>query len=123
MMRNVWATLLSVWLLFAVIAVLAWTRQQPAPSQSPVIVVKGKNGIDARSRFDVCNACDDAHVARSRRMIAATTSTAVPVAWLVARARGSPPWLFSASLWLGLAMSVRLLGPVDRRGSWAGTRP
>ena len=44
MMRNVWATLLSVWLLFAVIAVLAWTRQQPAPSQSPVIVVKGKNG-------------------------------------------------------------------------------
>jgi cyanate permease len=44
MMRSVWATLLSVWLLFAVIAVLAWTRQQPAPSQSPVIVVKGKNG-------------------------------------------------------------------------------
>jgi hypothetical protein len=44
MMRNVWATLLSLWLLFAVIAVLAWTRQQPAPSQSPLIVVKGKNG-------------------------------------------------------------------------------
>ncbi len=44
MMRNIWATLLSVWLLFAVIAVLAWTRQQPAPSQSPLIVVKGKNG-------------------------------------------------------------------------------
>ncbi len=44
MMRNVWATVLSVWLLFAVIAVLAWTRQQPAPTQSPVIVVKGKNG-------------------------------------------------------------------------------
>jgi hypothetical protein len=44
MMRNIWATLLSVWLLFAIIAVLAWTRQQPAPSQSPVIVVKGKNG-------------------------------------------------------------------------------
>ena len=43
-MRSVWATLLSVWLLFAVIAVLAWTRQQPAQSQSQVIVVKGKNG-------------------------------------------------------------------------------
>jgi cyanate permease len=43
-MRNIWATLLSVWLLFAVLAVLAWTRQQPAPAQSPVVVVKGKNG-------------------------------------------------------------------------------
>ncbi len=43
-MRNVWATLSSVWLLFAVLAVLAWTRQQPAPTQSPVVVVKGKNG-------------------------------------------------------------------------------
>ncbi len=44
MMRSVWATLMSVWLLFAVIAVLAWTRQQPAPTQSPLVVVKGKNG-------------------------------------------------------------------------------
>jgi len=44
MMRSVWATLLSVWLLFAVLAILAWTRQQPAPTQSPVVVVKGKNG-------------------------------------------------------------------------------
>ncbi len=43
-MRGVWATLLSVWLLFAVVAVLAWTRQQPAPTQSPAVVVKGKNG-------------------------------------------------------------------------------
>ena len=43
-MRNVWATLLSIWLLFAVLAILAWTRQQPAPSQSPAVVVKGKNG-------------------------------------------------------------------------------
>jgi hypothetical protein len=43
-MRGVWATLVSVWLLFAVLAILAWTRQQPAPAQSPVVVVKGKNG-------------------------------------------------------------------------------
>jgi hypothetical protein len=43
-MRNIWASLASVWLLFAVLAVLAWTRQQPAPTQSPVVVVKGKNG-------------------------------------------------------------------------------
>lgn len=45
-MRNVWATVLSVWALFGVVAVLAWTRQQPAPQQ-PVpqaVVVKGKNG-------------------------------------------------------------------------------
>jgi cyanate permease len=45
MMRSIWATLLSVWLLFAVVAVLAWTRQQPAPTQPPLIVVKGKNGV------------------------------------------------------------------------------
>ena len=46
-MRNVWATVLSVWALFAVVAVLAWTRQQPpTPIQStpPALVVKGKNG-------------------------------------------------------------------------------
>jgi len=46
-MRTVWATVLSVWALFVVVAVLAWTRQQPAgaPSQGPAaVVVKGKNG-------------------------------------------------------------------------------
>lgn len=43
-MRGVWSSIASVWLLFAVLAVLAWTRQQPAPAQSPVVVVKGKNG-------------------------------------------------------------------------------
>ena len=46
-MRAVWATVLSVWALFAVVAVLAWTRQQPAaPSgQFPgAVIVKGKNG-------------------------------------------------------------------------------
>jgi cyanate permease len=46
-MRPVWATVLSVWALFAVVAVLAWTRQQPAgaPAQGPVaVVVNGKNG-------------------------------------------------------------------------------
>ena len=46
-MRNVWAAVLSVWALFAIVAVLAWTRQQPAgsPSQGPTaVVVTGKNG-------------------------------------------------------------------------------
>lgn len=46
-MRNVWATVLSVWALFAVVAILAWTRQQPVTPQQTVpqaVVVKGKNG-------------------------------------------------------------------------------
>jgi hypothetical protein len=46
-MRGVWATVVSVWALFAVVAVLAWTRQQPAgaPQQGPTAaVVVGKNG-------------------------------------------------------------------------------
>ena len=44
-MRNIWATVLSVWALFAVVAVLAWTRQQPTASPgSQVVVVKGKGG-------------------------------------------------------------------------------
>jgi cyanate permease len=48
-MRTVWATVLSVWLLFAVVAFLAWTRQQPTPTRSPqsvpgAVIVKGKNG-------------------------------------------------------------------------------
>ena len=45
-------------------------------------------------------------------MIGATSSAAVPIAWLVARAAGLTALaLFSAALWLGLAMSVRLLSP------------
>ena len=48
-MRAVWATVLSVWALFAVVAFLAWTRQQPTPARSPAsvpgaVIVKGKNG-------------------------------------------------------------------------------
>jgi cyanate permease len=48
-MRPVWATVLSVWALFAVVAFLAWTRQQPTPARSPqsvpgAVIVKGKNG-------------------------------------------------------------------------------
>jgi cyanate permease len=47
-MRKVWATVLATWALFAVLAVLVWTRPQPAttPSQSipAAVVVTGKNG-------------------------------------------------------------------------------
>ena len=48
-MRNVWATVLSVWALMGVVAYLAWTRPQPTaqPSTQNVpgaVIVKGKNG-------------------------------------------------------------------------------
>jgi cyanate permease len=48
-MRVVWTTMLSVWALCAVVAFLAWTRQQPAPatpsgSVPGAVIVKGKNG-------------------------------------------------------------------------------
>ncbi len=46
-MRNVWATILATWALFGVLAVLAWTRPQPAQSPANVpsaVLVKGKNG-------------------------------------------------------------------------------
>ena len=46
-MRNVWATIFATWALFAVLAVLAWTRPLPAaqPANVPgAVVVQGKNG-------------------------------------------------------------------------------
>lgn len=46
-MRTIWATIFATWALFAVLAILAWTRPQPAntPQGTPqVAVVKGKNG-------------------------------------------------------------------------------
>jgi cyanate permease len=46
-MRTIWATVLATWALFAVLAVLAWTRPQPAATQQAIpqaVVVKGKNG-------------------------------------------------------------------------------
>jgi len=46
-MRNVWATVLASWSLFAVLAVLAWTRPQPTAATQNIpaaVVVTGKNG-------------------------------------------------------------------------------
>jgi len=46
-MRNIWATVMATWALFAVLAVLAWTRPLPAPAPQQVpgaVVVTGKNG-------------------------------------------------------------------------------
>ena len=46
-MRNLWATLFATWALFAVLAVLAWTRPLPAPAPANIpgaVVFKGKNG-------------------------------------------------------------------------------
>ncbi len=48
-MRAIWATVLSVWALLAVVAYLAWTRQQPTPAGTSgsipgAVLVKNKNG-------------------------------------------------------------------------------
>lgn len=46
-MRALWSTVLATWALFAVLAVLAWTRPQPAavPQTVPqAVLVAGKNG-------------------------------------------------------------------------------
>jgi cyanate permease len=46
-MRTIWSTILATWALFAVLAVLAWTRPQPATTQQSIpqaVVVKGANG-------------------------------------------------------------------------------
>ena len=47
-MRRLWATVVSVWAVLAIVAVLAWSRPATTtaqPQASPtVLVVKGKNG-------------------------------------------------------------------------------
>ncbi|HEY6960531.1 MAG TPA: hypothetical protein VI408_01440 [Gaiellaceae bacterium] len=49
-------------------------------------------------------------------MIGAAASTAVPVAWLVARAAGlTALLLLSSAIWLGLAMSLRLFPPLRQK--------
>ena len=116
-MRGVWATLLSVWALFAVVAVLAWTRQRPA--------VRAADGPDLRRRHDQEReaaarrpaqqrdeaARHDPNVAGAGRMIEAA-ATGVPVAWLIARAAGLVAFgLLTLSVWLGLSISTRLLAP------------
>ena len=51
-MRRVWASVVSVWAVLAIVAVLAWTRQPPAPVTSPTVattvLVKGKHGTTQR---------------------------------------------------------------------------
>jgi hypothetical protein len=46
-MRKVWATIFATWALFAVLALLAWTRPQPASIPQPIpgaVVVTDKAG-------------------------------------------------------------------------------
>jgi hypothetical protein len=51
-MRRVWASVVSVWAVLAIVAALAWTRHPPAPLASPTIattlLVNGKNGTTQR---------------------------------------------------------------------------
>ena len=107
-MRGVWATVLSVWALFAVVAVLAWTRQQPASAPQ---TGRPRRRHDARAgsgNSSSCRQCDEAarhdpNVAGAGRMIEAA-ATGVPVAWLVARAAGLVAFgLLTLSVWLGLS--------------------
>jgi hypothetical protein len=51
-MRRVWAILVSVWMLLAIVAVLAWTRQPPGrvvtTPVATLLLVKGKHGTTQR---------------------------------------------------------------------------
>jgi hypothetical protein len=51
-MRNVWASIVSVWMVLAVVGVLAWTRPSTGRvATQPVataLLVKGKNGTTQR---------------------------------------------------------------------------
>ncbi|MGZ4360623.1 MAG: hypothetical protein ACXVZW_12710 [Gaiellaceae bacterium] len=49
-MRNVWTTVIAVWALLGVVAVLAWTRPQsstPGAQTVSGVVVKGKKGVSS----------------------------------------------------------------------------
>ena len=46
-MQRVWITVLSVWAMLAIVAVLAWSYRPPAPvstAAAQTVVVKGANG-------------------------------------------------------------------------------
>jgi hypothetical protein len=51
-MRRVWASVVSVWMVLAIVAALAWTRQPPTRVASlpaaTTLIVKGKNGTTQR---------------------------------------------------------------------------
>jgi hypothetical protein len=51
-MRRVWASVVSVWMVLAIVAALAWTRQPPTRVASlptaTTLLVKGKNGTTQR---------------------------------------------------------------------------
>jgi cyanate permease len=69
-MRRVWASVVSVWAVLAIVAVLAWTRPATPPSQTnatpTVLVVNGKHG---KQRLVVFGAAAAVH---------ATTQTSPP---------------------------------------------
>ena len=79
-MRNLWATVFATWALFAVLAVLAWTRPQPAttPANHPGSRCRHRQERQEPSRrragrrLDVAR--DDANLARPGGMIAAADS-------------------------------------------------
>ena len=68
-MRRVWTTVVGVWAVLAIVAVLAWSHRPPSPlpqATPTVLVVKGKNG---KQQLVVAKAPAAAH---------ATTQTSPP---------------------------------------------
>ncbi len=51
-MRRVWASVISVWAMLAIVGVLAWTRPPtPRPAVQPAattLILRGKNGATQR---------------------------------------------------------------------------
>lgn len=51
-MRRVWTTVASVWIVLAIVAALAWTRQPPARAVgapfATTLLIKGKHGTTQR---------------------------------------------------------------------------
>jgi hypothetical protein len=63
-MRRLWATVVSVWAVLAIVAVLAWSRP-PIPAAGPqatrtVLVVGGKNGAQRLAVLKAAGAANHA---------------------------------------------------------------
>lgn len=55
-MRTVWTTVLSVWAVVAVVAVLVWTRPQPVATPSSPQVVVSQSGAGAVAQAQTTHA-------------------------------------------------------------------
>jgi predicted lipid-binding transport protein (Tim44 family) len=78
-MRRVWVTVLTVWALLAILAVLAWARHPVAMSAAPaspqVVVVRGANGVSRT----VLLPASPAHATTQTSPAAGATSGSAPL--------------------------------------------